>query len=40
MEMMSPITLWHKGFGHLNFQSLFSLSRGKVMGMPKLPIDN
>ncbi len=39
MEVMSPITLWHKRLGHLKFQSLLSLSQGKV-GMPKFPIEN
>jgi len=40
MEVMSPITLWHKQLGHLDFQSLLSVSQGKVVGMPKLPIEN
>jgi len=31
---------WHKGLGHFNFQSLFSLLRGKVTSMTKIPIEN
>jgi hypothetical protein len=40
MEVMSPITFWNKRLGHLNFQNLLSLSQEKVVGMPKLPVEN